>query len=66
MTKSQFLKAVMETLKIDNNGYISAVLSVCEELQIEIEDVPQYLTQNLKDKIDAERNNTIENIIPLF
>lgn len=54
LTKSTFSKLV-ERAVIDNRlSYIDAIVHLCEEKGIEIDDVNKFVNPTLKEKIEAE------------
>jgi hypothetical protein len=64
MTQARFSDAVERVVK-DSNGltnYIDAVISVCENNEIEVDTVSKLISKPLKDKIkfDAKRLNYIK------
>jgi hypothetical protein len=64
MTQARFSDAVERVVK-DSNGltnYIDAVISVCENNEIEVDTVSKLISKPLKDKIkfDAQRLNYIK------
>jgi hypothetical protein len=54
MTKPKFRKLVDNTVRRLNMSYMDAVIHVCEENGIELEDVKRYVNVVLKQKIEAE------------
>ena len=54
MTKPKFRKLVDSTINRHNMSYMDAVIHVCEEHGIELEDVKRYVNVVLKQKIEAE------------
>lgn len=54
MTKPKFRKLVDATVSHHNMSYMDAVIHVCEEHGIELEDVKRYVNVVLKQKIEAE------------
>ena len=54
MTKPKFRKLVDSTVSQHNMSYMDAVIHVCEEHGIELEDVKRYVNVVLKQKIEAE------------
>ena len=64
MTQSRFSDAVEQVVK-DGNGltnYIDAVISVCDNYEIEIDTVSKLISKPLKDKLkyDAQKLNFIK------
>jgi len=54
MTKPKFRKLVDSTVRRHDMSYMDAVIHVCEEHGIELEDVKRYVNVVLKQKIEAE------------
>jgi hypothetical protein len=54
MTKPKFRKLVDGTVRRLNMTYMDAVIHVCEENGIELEDVKRYVNVVLKGKLEAE------------
>ena len=54
MTKPKFRKLVDGTVRRHNMTYMDAVIHVCEENGIELEDVKRYVNVVLKGKLEAE------------
>jgi hypothetical protein len=70
MTKKRFQTMVEETVLKHSLSYLDAIIYICEENNMEIEDVSKYITPIIKDKIevDALKLNYIEggmNYMPL-
>jgi len=38
-------------------SYIEAVVDICDENELEVEDISKYITGIIKDKIEAEARN---------
>ena len=54
MSKNKFTKMVEETVRYKKITYIDAVVHLCEENKIEIEDIKKYISLPIKNKIEAE------------
>lgn len=54
MTKPKFRKLVDAAVRRHDMTYMDAVIHVCEEQGIELEDVKRYVNVVLKQKIEAE------------
>ncbi len=54
VNKEDFLKKVDHLVMKNNDGYMDAVLSACEELNIDPAQGAKYLTAPIKEKIRAE------------
>lgn len=57
ITKIKFSKMVEELSTQKNMSYIDAVLHICEQNAIEIEDSKKYISISLKQKIEVEAMN---------
>lgn len=57
LSKKRFSKMVEDAVRKGNLSYIDAVVHVCEENNIEIEDVKKFLSPSIKDKIESEAMN---------
>lgn len=54
LTKGKFSKLVEEVVFTKNLSYIDAIIHLCEENQIDIEDSKKYVSTVIKSKIEAE------------
>ena len=54
LTKSKFTKLVESTVLELHIPYMEAVLHLCEENDIEPEDVKKFISPIIRDKIEAE------------
>lgn len=54
LTKSKFSKMVEKTVSELKMSHIEAIVHICEENNLEIEDCTKYINNNVKDKIEAE------------
>ena len=54
VNKEEFLKKVTDIVNSRNDGYMDAVLTACEELNIDPAQGAKYLTAPIKEKIRAE------------
>jgi len=57
ITKIKFSKMVEEMASQKNMSYIDAVIHICEQNAIEIEDSKKYISISLKQKIEVEAMN---------
>lgn len=57
LNKSRFSKLVEEVVYEKKITYIEAVIDICTENNLEVEDVSKYVTGIIKDKIEAEARN---------
>jgi hypothetical protein len=68
LTKSKFSKLVEETVITKRLSYMDAILYICEKHTIEPEDIRKFISQSIKDKLEAEarrmnylpRQNTLD------
>lgn len=54
LTKTKFSKMVEEVVYIKRISYMDAVIHICEENEFEIEDMRKYISNVIKEKIEAE------------
>lgn len=54
LTKGKFSKMVEQTVLEKKLSYIDAVVHICESHNIETSDVKKFLTNMVKEKIEAE------------
>ena len=57
LSKKMFSKSVEDTVRKMSMSYMDAVVYLCEEMTIEIEDVKKYLSTSIKERIEAEAMN---------
>lgn len=57
LTKSKFTKLIETTVSELKISYMDAVLYLCEENDIEPEDVKKFISPIIRDKIEAEAMN---------
>ena len=57
LTKSKFTKLIETTVSELKISYMDAVLHLCEENDIEPEDVKKFISPIIRDKIEAEAMN---------
>jgi len=57
LSKKRFSKMVEDTVRKMSMSYMDAVVYLCEEMTIEIEDVKKYLSVSIKERIEAEAMN---------
>lgn len=63
LTKKKFTKLVERNLHIKGNGsYMDTIIVLCEENNMDPEDVKKYISDPIRDKIEAEASklNLIE------
>jgi cell division ATPase FtsA len=57
LTKAKFTKLIQTTVLEKRLTYIDAVVDICEENKIEIEDISKFLSPVVKEKIEVEAMN---------
>ena len=62
MTKPKFSKLVEAVVRQDRLFHMEAILYLCEKYEIEPEDCKKYVSNVIKDKLEAEAMNL--NYIP--
>jgi len=54
LTKSEFGKLIEQTVKDHKSSYMDAVIHICEENDVELEDIRKFISPIIKNKIEAE------------
>lgn len=54
LTKSEFGKLIEQTVKDHKSSYMDAVIHLCEENDVELEDIRKFISPIIKSKIEAE------------
>jgi len=54
MNKNRFTKLVEDTVRSFRMSYMDAVVHICEKNNLEIEDCKKYISNVIKNKIEAE------------
>lgn len=54
LTKQKFAKLIEDTVHKRKMSYMEAVIIICEQHEVEIEEVRKFITPIIKDKIEAE------------
>ena len=54
MTKSRFTKMVEDWVREKQQPYMDAVVAICENNNMEVEDCKKYISPVIKNKIEAE------------
>ena len=54
LTKKKFTEMILETVKKHNLSYIDSIVHICEQNNIEIEDIKKYISPTIKDHLEAE------------
>jgi hypothetical protein len=57
MTKPKFSKLVEAVVRQDRLSHMEAILYLCEKYEIEPEDCKKYVSNVIKDKLEAEAMN---------
>lgn len=54
LTKAKFSKMVEQEVLDSKMSYIDAIVEICDQRQMDLEDVGKFITSVLKEKIEAE------------
>lgn len=54
LTKSKFTKMVEDTVRYKNLTYMDSIIHLCTENKIEIEDIKKFISEPIKNKLEAE------------
>jgi hypothetical protein len=54
LTKAKFTKLVEDAVRKHRQSYMDAVIHVCEDVDLELEDVRKFISPNVKEKLEAE------------
>lgn len=57
LTKQKFTRMVEDTVRSTQLSYIDSVVHLCEKNNLEIEDIKKYISDPVKEKIEAEAMN---------
>ena len=57
LSKKRFSKMVEDTVRKMSMSYMDAVVYLCDENTIEIDDVKKYLSVSIKERIEGEAMN---------
>ena len=57
LNKAKFTQLIEESVRVNRHPYMDAVISLCEEHNIELEEVKKFIGPAIKDKIEAEARN---------
>lgn len=70
ITKQELATRAELLVRSDNLSYIEAIIHICDELDLDPEDIAKMVTGPLKDKVEAEaqRNNVLpkSNTVSLY
>jgi uncharacterized protein YdhG (YjbR/CyaY superfamily) len=54
LTKSKFTKLVEETVKDHRSSYMDAIIHICDNIDVDLEDVRRFVSPVIKEKLEAE------------
>jgi len=54
LTKQKFTRMIEDTVRDTRLSYIDAIVHICEKNQLEVEDVKKYISDPIKEKLEAE------------
>lgn len=54
LNRQKFSALIEETVLKNKTSYMDAIIDVCEKNLIDIEDVKKFLSQSIRDKLEAE------------
>jgi len=54
LTKARFTKLVESVVKEHKSSYMDAIIHVCQDVDLDLEDVKKYVAPIIKDKLEAE------------
>jgi len=57
LSKKKFTKMIETVVKNKGLSYMDAVLYLCEENNMEIEDIKKFISLNIKERLEAEAMN---------
>ena len=57
LTKKRFSKMIESEVRTTKLSYMDAVVHLCEQNNIEIEDVKKFLSVSVKERIEVEAQN---------
>jgi hypothetical protein len=57
LTKSEFAKLIEKTVKSHRSSYMDAIIWLCEDNNVELEDVKKFISPIIKTKLEAEAMN---------
>lgn len=57
LTKKRFSKMIESEVRANKLSYMDAVVHLCEQNNIEIEDVKKFLSVSVKERIEVEAQN---------
>lgn len=54
LTKQKFTRMIEDTVATKELSYMDAIIWLCEKNKLEIEDVKKYISDPIKEKVEAE------------
>ena len=54
LSKQKFTRMIEDCVRTKRLTYIDAVVDICEKNKLEIEDIKKYISDPVKEKIEAE------------
>lgn len=54
LTKARFTKMIEDTVIMKRLSYMDAIIDLCEKNSLEVEDVKKYISDPIKEKLEAE------------
>lgn len=54
LTKTKFTKLVEETVKNHKSTYMDAIIHICDDIDVDLEDVRRFISPVIKEKLEAE------------
>ena len=57
LSKKKFTKMIESTVRTKGLTYMDAVIHLCDDNNIELEDVKKFISLNIKERIEAEAMN---------
>ena len=57
LSKKKFTKMIETLVKTKSLSYMDAVIYLCDENNMELEDVKKFISLNIKERIEAEAMN---------
>ena len=57
LSKKKFTKMIESTVRTKGLTYMDAVIHLCDDNNMELEDVKKFISLNIKERIEAEAMN---------
>ena len=54
LNKQKFTQLVEDSVRINKSSYMDAVIELCDQHNLELEEVKKFISPIIKDKIEAE------------